>query len=208
VTFQGQAALDQAGYATLPPLPDSVGTPEVNFSFSDSGKLETHVTIDGSTLTFWTDDMDDEVTNAIENGNSEFDEAPWSGIADMEDFQAARTWAESVHERVESATTQIAESAVESFEAREAIIAFATGRQAEQAEETPATATYRRANAALAAATDHSRGLDTPTAIADLLTDLRFLADKEGIDIHEALDRSYNYYLEEKAEEASFTAAG
>jgi hypothetical protein len=196
VVFQGHAQLNPAGYATLPELPASVGTPEVSFSFSDAGKLETHVTIDGSTLTFWTDDMDDEVTNAIENGNSEFDEAPWSNIASMEDFQAARTWGESVHERVESATTQIAESAVESEQARASIIAFATGRQADGPAETPAESAYRRAEAALAASTDS--GEDADTAVADLFTDLRLYADKHGVDFHEALERSYRYYLEEK----------
>lgn len=203
VSFTGQAALDPAGYGNLPPLPASVGTPEVDFSFSDAGKLETHVTIHGSRLSFWTDDMDGEVTNEIECGNSAMDEAPWSGIAEMEDFQAARTWAESVHERVESATTQIAESAVESGPAHTAVIAFATGKPAEPADETPAESAYRRAEAALAASTD--AGEDKETAVADMFTDLRLYADKHGIDFNEALDRSYRYYLEEK-QDPSFQA--
>jgi hypothetical protein len=206
VTFQGQAALDQAGYATLPQLPASVGTPEVSFGFSDSGTLETLVTVGGSTMTFWTDE-DGEIADTIENGNiPEGEDSPWSNIADYDDFEQTRTWAECVHERVESATTQIAESAVESEQARAAIIAFATGRQAEQPEETPAAASYRRATAALTAATD--KGLDAPTALADLFTDMRLLADKEGIDFHEVLDRSYTYYLEEKASDSSFATAG
>lgn len=103
------------------------------------------------------------------------------------DLQAA---VDSVHAGLD------VESAVESEHARASIIALATGRTAEAEDETPAASAYRRAEAALAAATDS--GEDVGTAIADLFTDVRLLADKHGVDIHEALDRSYQYYLEEK----------
>ena len=127
---QGAPTIELGGGETpLPPLPESVGTPEVSFDFNDAGKLETHVTVGGSTLSFWKDDMDGETTNSIESGNSDYDEAPWSGIQEMEDFQQARTWAEAVHERIEGATSQVMEDATGREEAREAILAFATGRE-------------------------------------------------------------------------------
>lgn len=38
-------------------------------------------------------------------------------------------------------------------------------------------------------------------ALRDLLTDVRHAADHLGLDMHQALDGSYDVYLEEKPEE-------
>lgn len=188
------------GEAPLPPLPDSAGIPEVSFDFSDAGKLETHVAVGGSTLSFWKDDMDGETTNSIDSGNFEVDTAPWAHIQDMEDFQQARTWGESVHERVEGATSQILESAVQSDDARSSIIAFATGRAAEAGDDpTPENASTKRIEQALSS---YDAGEDDATLVQDLFTDLRHYADSRGIDLHQALDASYDNYLREKNDPA------
>jgi len=153
-------------------------------------------------MSFWRDEMTGDVGNTIDNGNApEGEDAPWAGIAEYEDFEQARTWAEAVHERVEGATAEILESAVQSDESRTAIVNFATGRATETAGESPARAARRRAEAVLAAA---DTGDDVETTMSDLLTDLRLYADAKGIDIYQILDRSYGYYLEEKAD-PSFT---
>lgn len=203
VSFQGQASLDPSGYPDLPALPASVGTPEVFFSFSDEGKLETDVRIGGSTMSFWRDEMTGDVTNTIEDGHTiEGEFAPWSGIAEYKDFEQARTWAEAVHERVEGATEEVLESAVQTDAARASIIAFATGRPAEPVIElTPAQSSAKRAAAAMAACDE---GQGTETTMRDLLTDLRHYADANGIDIYQAMDESHGYYLHEKAD-PSFT---
>lgn len=36
------------------------------------------------------------------------------------------------------------------------------------------------------------------TMLSDLLADIRHWADKYDVDLYKALERSYNYYLEEK----------
>lgn len=196
LSFQGQASLDPSVYADLPELPARVGTPEVTFDFSDEGKLETHVTLGDTTLSFWKDDMDGETTNSIESGNSDVDVAPWSHIQDMEDFQQARTWGEAVHERIEGATSQILESAVQADSARHSIVAFATGQSADEPEDlTPEQASAERSEHALSS---YDSGEDDATRLQDLFTDLRHFADRRGIDLHEALDASYGNYFAEK----------
>ncbi|MGX1161061.1 hypothetical protein FBY31_0563 [Arthrobacter sp. SLBN-100] len=83
VPFQGSVDLHNRDLGNLPPLPASVGTPEMAFDFNIDGKLETHVNVGGSKMSFSNDDMADEITNTVESGRSgEDDEAPWSGIAE------------------------------------------------------------------------------------------------------------------------------
>lgn len=53
----GRVDLHESSFGSLPELPASVGTPEVTFDFNMDGKLETHVSVDGSTMSFWFDDM-------------------------------------------------------------------------------------------------------------------------------------------------------
>ncbi|HEX9086146.1 MAG TPA: hypothetical protein VF867_01305 [Arthrobacter sp.] len=199
LTFQGQASLDPSSYPDLPALPASVGIPEVSFSFSDEGKLETDVKIHGTTMSFWRDEMTGDVANTADDGHTQEGEfAPWSGIAEYEDFEQARTWAEAVHERVEGATEEILENAVQTDEARKAIINFATGRPTEEAAElTPSQSSAKRAAAAMAVC-DEGEGAET--TMRDLLTDLRHYADAKGIDIYQAMDESHGYYLHEKAD--------
>lgn len=197
VQFQGQAVLNPAVFGSLPELPASVGTPEVSFSFSDAGKLATHVRVHGSTLSFWSED-DDEIANDIDNGHTvEGEVAPWSGIAEYEDFEKTRTWAESVHERVEGATSQILESAVESDASRAAIVAFATGRAEPAAKPTPQQESAKRAATAMAACEE---GQGRETTMRDLFTDLRHYAEAHGIDFHQAMDDSVAYYEHEKTD--------
>ncbi|MET4143780.1 hypothetical protein [Arthrobacter sp. UYCo732] len=195
VAFQGSIDLRESAYGSLPPLPASVGTPEVTFDFNIDGKLETHVTVDGSTLTFWNDDMADEITNTIESGRSGEDEsAPWSNIAEYEDWEQARTWAESVHERIYGANLDVMTTAATQDAARASIISFATCRSKPAPDLTPEQSSAKRAAAAVAIV-DEGQGKEY--AMRDLFTDLRHYADKHGIDIYKAMDDSLGLYQHE-----------
>lgn len=134
----GLVDLHESSFGSLPELPASVGQPEVTFDFNDDGKLETHMTVDGSTMSFWFDEMADEVTNSVEAGSSEEGrDAAWSSIADYDDWEKTRTWAEAVHERVDGATYRVLNTAVENGPTRDSIVDFATGRLNDRAETDP-----------------------------------------------------------------------
>jgi hypothetical protein len=196
VSFTGSIDLRESEFGRLPELPASVGTPEVTFGFDVDGKLETRVTVDGSTMAFWNDDIADEVTNTIESGHSgEGEIAPWSNIAEYDDFEKTRTWAESVHERIDGTTFHLLADATASNETRKAIIAFATGHGEPGANLTPEQASAKRAATAMAAVEEGQGKQDT---MRDLFTDLRHYADAQGIDIYQALDESLEYYQHEK----------
>jgi len=202
VPFQGSIDLNESSFGSLPQLPASVGTPEVTFDFDIDGKLETHVSVDGSTMSFWNDDMADEITNTIESGHSgEGEVAPWSNIAEYEDWEQTRTWAESVHERIHGATLEVLTTAASDGAARVSIINFATGRGEAVIQPTPEQASAKRAAAAVAVVEEGQGSQDT---MRDLFTDLRHYADARGIDIQKALDDSSEYYRHEKTN-PSFT---
>lgn len=199
VPFHGSVELHNNHFGNLPPLPASVGTPEVTFDFNVDGKLETHVTVDGSKMSFWNDDMADQITNTVESGRvGEDDAAPWSGIAEYEEEQT-RAWAESVHERIHGATLDVLISAVDTNNTRASIINFAAGRGETVVEPTPEQASAKRAVAALAV-TEEGQGIEV--TMRDLFTDLRHYADARGIDIHNVLDESFDYYRHEKQDPA------
>lgn len=196
VPFQGSIDLHERAFGSLPALPASVGTPEVAFGFNIDGKLETHVTVGGSKMSFWNNDMADEITNTVESGRSgEHEEAPWSGITEYEDWQQTRTWAESVHERIHGATLEVMSTAVDTQAARASIIGFATGRAGDLTKLTPLQDSSSRAAAAIAVA-DEGQGKEA--TMRDLLTDLRHYADAHGIDIDKALEESANYFRHER----------
>lgn len=46
---------------------------------------------------------------------------------------------------------------------------------------------------------DGEAGTDVQSALRDLITDLRHVADVYNLDFHKALDGSYEVYLEERA---------
>jgi hypothetical protein len=196
VSFNGSIDLRESEFGRLPELPASVGTPEVAFSYDIDGNLETRVTVGGSTMAFWNDTMADEITNTIESGHSgEGDIAPWSNIADYDDFEKTRTWAESVHERIDGATFGVMADATSSEATQKAIIAFATGRGEPAGQLTPEQSSAKRAAAAMAIC-EEGQGADV--TMRDLLTDLRHYADAKGIDIYQAMDDSLEYYQHEK----------
>lgn len=196
VEFKGSIDLRESEFGRLPELPASVGTPEVTYSFDVDGNLETRVTVGGSTMAFWNDAMADEITNTIESGHSgEGEIAPWSNIADYDDFEKTRTWAESVHERIDGATFGVLADATSADETQKAIIAFATGHGAPAAKPTPEQSSAKRAAAAMAVCEE---GQGTEITMRDLFTDLRHYADAHGIDIHQAMDASLEVYQHEK----------
>lgn len=198
VPLHGDVDLYGSDFGALPVLPASAGTPEVTFDFSIDGKLETHVTVDGSTMSFWNDDMADEITNSIESGpGGEGEAAPWSNIAEYDDFEKTRTWAEAVHERLDGATYQVLNTAVADDTARSSIINFATGRGGAPLELTPEQASAKRAAAAMAIAEE---GQGSEITMRDLFIDLRHYADARGIDIYKALDDSLEVYRHEKTD--------
>lgn len=196
VPFRGSVELHESGFGALPELPASIGTPEVTFDFNNDGQLETQVTVDGSPMSFWYDRTSDEITNSADTGYAEFDgETPWSNIAGHDDRKQARAWAESVHERIDGATYRVLNTAMEDTAARNTIVAFATGRAEPAVKLTPEQESARRAAAAMAIAEE---GQGSDVTMRDLLTDLRHYADARGIDIHKALDDSFEYYQHEK----------
>jgi hypothetical protein len=196
VEFRGSIDLRESEFGRLPELPASVGTPEVSYSFDVDGNLETRVTVGGSTMAFWNDAMADEITNTIESGHSgEGEIAPWSNIADYDDFEKTRTWAESVHERIDGATFGVLADATSADETRKAIIAFATGHGTPAAKPTPEQSSAKRAAAAMAVCEE---GQGAEITMRDLFTDLRHYADAHGIDIHQAMDASLEVYQHEK----------
>jgi hypothetical protein len=198
VSFKGSIELRESQFGSLPELPASVGTPEVTFGYDIDGNLETRVTVDGSTMAFWTDPMREEITNTIESGHSgEGEIAPWSTIATYDDFEKTRTWAESVHERIDGATFGVLADATTSTETSKAIVAFATGHATQAAKPTPEQASARRAAAAMAVC-EEGQGADI--TMRDLFTDLRHYADAHGIDIYQAMDDSLEVYQHEKTD--------
>ncbi|GAA4032621.1 hypothetical protein GCM10023063_14890 [Arthrobacter methylotrophus] len=200
VEFKGSIDLKESEFGRLPELPASVGTPEVTFGFDIDGNLETRVTVDGSTMAFLNDPMADEITNTIESGHSGEDEiAPWSTIASYDDFEKTRTWAESVHERIDGATFGVLADATASTETNKAIIAFATGHGAPAAKLTPQQESAKRA-AAVMAVCEEGQGADI--TMRDLFTDLRHYADAHSIDIYQAMDASLKVYQHEKTDQA------
>lgn len=80
----------------LPPLPATVPAPEVSYSFSVWGYLNTEVTIDGATIIFWTEAHGEIVNSDLYTG----DPHPWSAFLSAEDLKAAVEWAEVMHARV------------------------------------------------------------------------------------------------------------
>jgi hypothetical protein len=198
VSFKGSIDLRESEFGRLPELPASVGTPEVSFSYDVDGNLETRVTVGGSTMAFWNDDMADEITNTIESGHSgEGEIAPWSTIASYDDFEQTRTWAESVHERIDGATFGVLADATTSTETSKAIIAFATGQGSTAPELTPEQSSAKRAAAAMAVC-EEGQGADI--TMRDLFIDLRHYADAHGIDIYQAMDDSLKVYQHEKTD--------
>lgn len=198
VAFQGTINLREAEFQSLPELPASVGTPEVSFDYSDAGTLETHVTVDGSTVSFWGDEMTGDIANTIDNGYTpEGEDAPWSNIATYDDFEKTRTWAEAVHERIDGATYHLLADATAADETHKTIIDFATGRSEAAPGQTPEQSSAKRAAAALAICED---GQGADITMRDLLADLRHYADAKGIDIYQAMDDSLGYYQHEKAD--------
>lgn len=198
VEFRGSIDLRESEFGRLPELPASVGTPEVTFGFDIDGNLETRVAVDGSTMAFWTDPMTDEITNTIESGHSgEGEIAPWSTIASYDDFEKTRTWAESVHERIDGATFGVLADATTAAGTKEAIVAFATGNAAPAEKPTPQQESARRAAAAMAVC-EEGQGADI--TMRDLLTDLRHYADAHGIDINQAFESSFVYHRHEKTD--------
>lgn len=191
----GRVDLHESSFGSLPELPASVGHPEVTFDFNDDGKLETHVTVGGSTMSFWFDEMADEITNSVEAGSSEDGEdAPWSNIAEYSDWEQTRTWAEAVHERVDGATYRVLNTAVDNGPTRDSIVDFATGRLNDRSEPTPEESSNKRAAAALAVVED---GESDQITMRDLLTDLRHFAFSRGIDMDQVLDDSREIYRDE-----------
>lgn len=196
VPFQGSIDLHENAFGSLPKLPASVGAPEVTFGFDIDGKLETHVTVDGSTMSFWNDDMADQITNTIESGRGgEGEAAPWSNIAENGDWEQTRIWAESVHERIHGANLEVLTTAVSNDTARASIVTFATGRSEASVKLTPEQESDRRAAAAMAVVDEGQGSQDT---MRDLFTDLRHYADARGMDFQKALEDSSEYYRHEK----------
>ena len=198
IHFQGSIDLRESAFQSLPELPASVGTPEVAFDYSDTGKLETHVTVDGSTVSFWGDDLTGDIANTIDNGYTpEGEDAPWGHIPEYDDFQRLRTWGESVHQRIDGATYRLVADASSADETRKAIINFATGHGEPAAKPTPEQAAAKRA-AALMAICEEGQGAEI--TMRDLFIDLRHYADAKGIDIYQAMDDSLGVYQHEKTD--------
>ena len=198
VPFQGSFDLKESEFGSLPQLPAAAGTPEVDFGFDIDGKLETRVTVGGSTMTFWFDEMNGEITNTVEAGYlTEDDMIPWGSLNTEDDLAQTRAWAESVHERIDGSTYHLLSDATGSEQTRRPIIEFAAGRSEPAAAPTPQQSSTQRAAAAMAICED---GQGADITMRDLLTDLRHYADAHGIDIYEAMDKSHGYYLHEKAD--------
>ena len=92
--------LDPDGWEPLPDLPAALLPVRVGFSYSDTGKLETEVTltIDGSeeTAVFWNTDLDGVVNNAEDFGAPD---APWSSL-NGEPLDAAAEYGRQIHHRI------------------------------------------------------------------------------------------------------------
>lgn len=80
----------------LPPLPATVPTPDVSYSFSAWGYINTEVTINGATVTFSTGTHGEIVNSTLYAGDPD----PWQAILAEGDLAPAMAWGEAMHRRV------------------------------------------------------------------------------------------------------------
>ena len=100
VPLNASVQLDPDGWEPLPDLPAALLPVRVGFGYSDTGKLETEVTltINGTeeTAVFWNTDLDGVVNNAEAFGSPD---APWSSL-NGEPLEVAAEYGRTVHQRL------------------------------------------------------------------------------------------------------------
>jgi hypothetical protein len=198
ITFE-----DNEGFADLPTLPETLGTPEVQWGF-DGETLDTQVTLtlDGvkETVTFWGKDPGN-ISNTTQGAPGNEGHTPWENLAPA-DFDTAINWATTVHQRLQSAIVNLTESAApRGSEAYAAILAFATDDEVNPgyAKTAKERALERAADALKPYVTFADDELERPGRFRDLLTDLLHAADEQGVDFDAALENARRGYAEDLA---------
>lgn len=118
--------LEPSNWEPLPELPATLGTPTVDWSYNDLGKLETDITLlinnNLETVSFWDWDPDGVVSTAEDTG----EEDPWGDLA-PEHREAALEWGKEVHRRVcAGAEALVQQAAPHGSDAYRAIVAYAS----------------------------------------------------------------------------------
>jgi hypothetical protein len=200
ITAEIRAKLDlnPSSWGDLPGLPESVGTPQVQWGFEDNGTLETDVVlkIDGEEeiVSFWSNDQKESWNTAQESLDCE-DRKVWQDL-EPEDFEAAIAWGTAVHRRIGAAVQSVTEaSAPYGSEAYNAVVAYATNTTLPDDERTPKEMALVRAGEAL----EVTRGLtgSPQDDLQILMCDFLHFAEDAGLDLHLALRKAgYTFRLE------------
>ncbi|MEH0110766.1 hypothetical protein V6N00_13730 [Tersicoccus sp. MR15.9] len=103
------------------PWPSSLPDPEIDVQMSDNCTVETYVSVDGKTMSFWNDSYGS--MDTISCG----DEDPWEDM-DHETREQARRFGRSAHRRAEWAAHTAMELAIAAPQVRKAICAAAAGK--------------------------------------------------------------------------------
>ncbi|MEH0110767.1 hypothetical protein V6N00_13735 [Tersicoccus sp. MR15.9] len=171
--------------------PSSLPDPEVDIDL-DGGVIETHVTVDGSVMKFWTDR--EETLDS-----TEYDADAWSGM-DEETRDQALAWGREKHATIEAAANGAQQAAVNAPGVREAILANVTGKPIPvNGPKYGPKAMQRDGNdritASLAATWDHfGDGEDKTFPAESMLTDLRHYAAARGLDFDAMVANSADLY--------------
>lgn len=126
IELELELELKPADWDPLPQLPAALGSPTVDWSFNDQGKIETDVSLvigdEVHTVSFWDSDQDGVVNTAEDTA----DKDPWDDL-DPWRREAALEWGKEVHQRicagVEVLVNQAAPHGSDSYRA---IVAYAS----------------------------------------------------------------------------------
>lgn len=140
--IQATLELDPNGWGDLPAFPAHLGTPEVQWNFSDNGTLETDVILvvdnEDQIVSFWSNDQNESFNTAQDTLDSE-DREVWQNL-EAEDFEAAIAWGTAVHRRICAGVQSVTEAAAPSgSDAHNAVIAYATSTRSHEEATTAST---------------------------------------------------------------------